>query len=47
VAAFVNNLANKHAELEGGWGIVVPVPSLNRYYTNQPLTAGIDVNVKF
>jgi len=47
VAAFVNNLTNKHAELEGGWGIVVPIPDLTRYYTNQPLTAGLDVNVKF
>jgi iron complex outermembrane receptor protein len=47
VAAFVNNLANKQAELEGASAIVVPIPSLTRYVTNQPLTAGIDVNVKF
>jgi iron complex outermembrane recepter protein len=47
VALFVNNLTNKHAELEGASVVVVPVPSLTRYVTNQPLTAGIDVNVKF
>jgi outer membrane receptor protein involved in Fe transport len=47
VAAFVNNLTNKQAELEGASAIVVPIPSLTRYVTNQPLTAGIDVNVKF
>jgi iron complex outermembrane recepter protein len=47
VAAFVNNLTNKHAELEGASVVVAPIPSLTRYVTNQPLTAGIDVNVKF
>lgn len=47
IAVFVDNLTNKHTALEGASVVVVPVPSLTRLVSNQPLTAGIDVNVKF
>lgn len=47
VAAFIDNLTNKHAEMEAAATIVAPIPTLYRMVTNQPRTAGIDVNIKF
>jgi iron complex outermembrane recepter protein len=47
VAAFVNNLTDKHTQIEFGNAFSSPIPSYYRPVSNQPLTAGIDVNVKF
>jgi hypothetical protein len=47
VGAFVNNLTNKHAEMEVDPELELNIPAFSRIVTNQPLTAGIDVNVKF
>jgi iron complex outermembrane receptor protein len=47
VAAFVNNLTNKHAEMEVDPELELNIPAFSRLVSNQPLTAGIDVNVKF
>jgi iron complex outermembrane receptor protein len=47
VAAFVNNLTNKHAEIEAANVLSAPTPTYQRITTNQPLTVGVDVNVKF
>jgi iron complex outermembrane receptor protein len=47
VAAFVNNLTNKHTVLEAANTYSGNLPSYYRAVSNQPLTAGIDVNVKF
>jgi iron complex outermembrane recepter protein len=45
--AFVNNLTNKHAELESMFTENEPQPSFTRIETNQPLTAGVDLNWRF
>jgi len=47
LAAFADNLANKHAEMEVAPTTSTIVPQFSRIVTNQPLTVGIDVNVKF
>ena len=44
---FVNNLFDKHAELENLWQQTLPAASFNRIVTNQPLTAGIDISWKY
>jgi len=45
--AFVNNLTNKHAQLESMFTENEPQPSFTRIETNQPLTGGIDLNYRF
>jgi iron complex outermembrane receptor protein len=45
--AFVNNVTNKHAQLESMFTENEPQPSFTRIETNQPLTAGVDLNYRF
>jgi iron complex outermembrane receptor protein len=45
--AFVNNLTNKHAQLESMFTENEPQPSFTRIETNQPLTGGIDLNYRY
>jgi outer membrane receptor protein involved in Fe transport len=45
--AFVNNLTNKHAQLESMFTENEPQPSFTRIETNQPLTAGVDLTYRF
>jgi len=45
--AFVDNVTNKHAELESMFTENEPQPSFTRIETNQPLTAGVDLNYRF
>jgi iron complex outermembrane recepter protein len=47
VTAFINNLANKRAQLESMFTENEPQPSFTRIETNQPLTAGLDLNYRF
>ena len=47
VTAFVNNLANKHAQLESMFTENEPQPSFTRIETNQPLTGGVDLTYRF
>ncbi len=44
---FVNNLTNKHAELESMFTENEPQPSFTRIETNQPLTGGVDLTYRF
>jgi outer membrane receptor protein involved in Fe transport len=44
---FVDNVFNKHAALENATALSFYVPDYNRVLTNQPLTAGVDLNVRF
>jgi iron complex outermembrane recepter protein len=44
---FVNNLFNKHAQLESLYQETLPSASFNRIVTNQPLTAGIDLTYSY
>jgi outer membrane receptor protein involved in Fe transport len=44
---FVNNLTNKHAQLESMFTENEPQPSFTRIETNQPLTGGIDLSYRF
>jgi outer membrane receptor protein involved in Fe transport len=44
---FVNNVTNKHAQLESMFTENEPQPSFTRIETNQPLTAGIDLSYHF
>jgi iron complex outermembrane recepter protein len=44
---FVNNLTNKHAQLESMFQENEPQPSFTRVETNQPLTAGVDLTYRF
>jgi len=44
---FVNNLTNKHAQLESMFTENEPQPSFTRIITNQPLTAGVDVTYRY
>jgi iron complex outermembrane recepter protein len=44
---FVDNLFNKHAQLESLFQETLPAASFNRIVTNQPLTAGLDLTYKF
>jgi iron complex outermembrane receptor protein len=46
-AVFVNNVLNKHAELESLFQEALPSASFNRIVTNQPLTAGVDLTYRF
>jgi iron complex outermembrane recepter protein len=46
-AVFVNNVLNKHAELESLFQEDLPSASFNRIVTNQPLTAGVDLTYRF
>jgi len=45
--AFIDNLTNKHAELESMFTENEPQPSFTRIETNQPLTAGVDLTYRF
>jgi iron complex outermembrane recepter protein len=47
VTAFINNLTNKRAQLESMFTENEPQPSFTRIETNQPLTAGLDLNYRF
>jgi outer membrane receptor protein involved in Fe transport len=44
---FVNNAFNKHAQLENLFQLLEATTSFNRVVTNQPLTAGVDLNYHF
>jgi len=44
---FVNNLTNKHAQLESLFTENEPQPDFTRMETNQPLTGGIDLTYRF
>jgi iron complex outermembrane recepter protein len=44
---FVNNLTNKHAQLESMFTENEPQPDFTRIETNQPLTAGVDLTYRF
>jgi iron complex outermembrane recepter protein len=44
---FVNNVLNKHAQLESMFTENEPQPDFTRIETNQPLTAGIDLTFRF
>jgi iron complex outermembrane receptor protein len=44
---FVNNLTNKHAQLESMFTENEPQPDFTRIETNQPLTAGVDLTFRF
>jgi len=44
---FVNNLFNKHAQLESLFQETLPSASFNRVVTNQPLTAGVDLTWRY
>jgi outer membrane receptor protein involved in Fe transport len=47
IALFVNNVFNKHAQLESLYPENLGSAAFNRVITNQPLTAGIDLTYKF
>jgi hypothetical protein len=47
VAAFVDNVTNEHAQLESLFQESEATSTFNRIVTNQPLTAGVDLNIKF
>jgi iron complex outermembrane recepter protein len=44
---FVNNLTNKHAQLESMFTENEPQPDFTRIETNQPLTGGVDLTYRF
>jgi outer membrane receptor protein involved in Fe transport len=44
---FVNNVTNKHAQLESMFTENEPQPDFTRIETNQPLTAGVDLTYRF
>jgi iron complex outermembrane recepter protein len=46
-ALFVNNLTNKHAQLESMFTENEPQPDFTRIETNQPLTGGVDLTYRF
>jgi outer membrane receptor protein involved in Fe transport len=46
-SGFVNNLTNKHAQLESMFTENEPQPDFTRLITNQPLTAGVDLTYQF
>jgi len=46
-ALFVNNLFNKHAQLESLYPENLGSAAYNRVITSQPLTAGIDLSAKY
>jgi outer membrane receptor protein involved in Fe transport len=45
--AFIDNLTNKHAQLESMFTENEPQPSFTRIETNQPLTGGVDLAYRF
>ncbi len=45
--AFIDNLTNKHAQLESMFTENEPQPSFTRIETNQPLTGGVDLTYRF
>jgi outer membrane receptor protein involved in Fe transport len=47
VALFVNNVFNKHAQLENLYTENLATAAYNEVVTNQPLTAGVDLSFKF
>ena len=46
-SVFVNNVFNKHAQLESLYPENLGDAAFNRIITNQPLTAGVDLSYKF
>jgi outer membrane receptor protein involved in Fe transport len=46
-AVFVNNVFNRHAQLESLFQEDLPSAAFNRIVTNQPLTAGVDLTYRF
>jgi iron complex outermembrane receptor protein len=44
---FVNNLTNRHAQLESMFTENEPQPDFTRIETNQPLTGGVDLTYRF
>jgi outer membrane receptor protein involved in Fe transport len=46
VEAFVDNVFNKHAQLESLFQECLPSAAFNRIVTNQPLTAGLSLSLK-
>ena len=44
---FVNNVFNKHAQLENLFQLLEATTAFNRVVTNQPLTGGIDLTYRF
>jgi iron complex outermembrane recepter protein len=46
-ALFVNNVFNKHTQLESLFQEDLPSAAFNRIVTNQPLTAGVDLTYRF
>jgi iron complex outermembrane recepter protein len=44
---FVNNVLNKHAQLESMFTENEPQPDFTRIETNQPLTAGVDLTFRY
>ncbi len=44
---FVNNVTNKHAQLESMFTENEPQPDFTRIITNQPLTGGLDLTYRF
>jgi iron complex outermembrane receptor protein len=44
---FINNLTNKHVQLESMFTENEPQPSFTRIETNQPLTGGVDLTYRF
>ena len=47
VSLFVNNLFNKHAQLESLYTENLASAAFNQIVTNQPLTAGVDLSYRF
>lgn len=46
-AVFVNNVTNKHAQLESLFRLNETTTAFNRISTNQPPTAGVDLTYHF
>jgi hypothetical protein len=44
---FVNNVGNKRALISDITQDAINLPDSNRITVNQPLTAGIDLNIKY
>ena len=44
---FVNNLTNKHAQLESMFTGKEPQPDFTPIVTNQPLTGGVELTYRF
>jgi hypothetical protein len=44
---FVDNVFNKHAQLESLYPENLGSAAYNRVITNQPLTAGVDLSYKY